>query len=891
MHVSTIMPVYDKTRLWQTCLSANVGDPHAAPREQLRVAYEKFRERAVPLSEAIAKDLPDFTVHDVTHLDALWEYADLISGPEYLLTPCEAFVLGGAFLVHDLGMGLAAYPEGLSELKRLTIWKDIAISILRKSGHEDAGPDDLSNMEPSLEREVTSEVLRLRHAERAAELALTTWQDQSGTVFHLIDDPELRASFGPLIGRIAHSHWWSIDELDREFNAIVGAPGGFPSAWQVDPLKLACIIRAADFCHLDDRRAPSFVMAFRRPASESLAHWQFQNKLYQPRLEGDRLIYTAKSSFPLAEAAAWWLCFDTLVDLSSELWRVDSLLADTSRQRLAAKGVAHTEDPARMSKIIRTEGWLPVDTRIQVSAVAKLVRMLGGQELYGDEVVPPLRELMQNGADAIRARRTLENRPEDWGTLKVSTGSDDLGHWVEVEDNGVGMSQAVLTKYLLDFGSSFWTSDLAHSELPGLNSSGFRAVGKFGIGFFSVFMWGERVRVVTRRFDAAKSDASILEFTDGLNKRPLLMPSTLSDALLDGGTRVRVWLRDKSILESLLRSDRARGLRLKDACVQLAPCLDVNLVTKEDGQPPESALSALDWKHIDDDALLHRIENHKWGVIGHEEETESFGFRPKLTMISDKKGRCYGRAAIWKTPRELLSDATPGCITVGGLSTTTLNGVCGVLFGQPTTAARDHGIPSMPLDVTQQWAHEEGMRRLEEGHPPVILSTIAEVLRPFGTDLGRYPIARTKDGWITMGELKGIARAHDEIYIVQDAAYEIILREQEDFVLLDKVVVVAMGYSRLGLNRMSRRRDSPEWPAIPVSNCWLTVPFHMCTLFGAAIEAIADGWSCDVQSLVAGSEGFDRMSPRPKRQIGTAKAGSVPIEESAVVVFRPAPLP
>jgi len=50
------------------------------------------------LAGDIHRDLPDLTVHDITHLDALWEMADLVAGPDYPLNPLEAFALGAVFL-------------------------------------------------------------------------------------------------------------------------------------------------------------------------------------------------------------------------------------------------------------------------------------------------------------------------------------------------------------------------------------------------------------------------------------------------------------------------------------------------------------------------------------------------------------------------------------------------------------------------------------------------------------------------------------------------------------------------------------------------------------------------------------------------------------------------
>jgi hypothetical protein len=119
--------------LFRQALAPQPGsDPYAEPRKRLLDALLQMRERAKMLANEIHRDLPDFTVHDITHLDALWEMADLIAGPDYPLNPLEAFALGAVFLLHDLGLGLAAYPGGLAELKEGPGWQDALSTYLRK---------------------------------------------------------------------------------------------------------------------------------------------------------------------------------------------------------------------------------------------------------------------------------------------------------------------------------------------------------------------------------------------------------------------------------------------------------------------------------------------------------------------------------------------------------------------------------------------------------------------------------------------------------------------------------------------------------------------------------------------------------------------------------------
>jgi hypothetical protein len=97
---------------------------------------------------------------------------DLIAGPGVELTPSEAFVLGGAFLVHDLGMATAALPYGTEQIKNDPLWEDIFVSRLR-SAQQDSAHEFI---EKDVEMEALSEYLRLRHAERASHInAANQW--------------------------------------------------------------------------------------------------------------------------------------------------------------------------------------------------------------------------------------------------------------------------------------------------------------------------------------------------------------------------------------------------------------------------------------------------------------------------------------------------------------------------------------------------------------------------------------------------------------------------------------------------------------------------------------------------------------------------------------------
>lgn len=162
------------------------------------------------------------------------------------------------------------------------------------------------------------------------------------------------------------------------------------------------------------------------------------------------------------------------------------------------KGLKGIETPTKLSELIRVNDWKPVGANLHVSDVPQLVKQLGGEGLYGQDNTIPLRELLQNARDAIHSRKVVQKIEENWGSIIIKIGIENNQDYIEVIDNGIGMSESTLCQKLLSFGSSYWGSYLMTKEHPGLLTSEFRSVGKFGIGFYSTFMWGERVVVKTR---------------------------------------------------------------------------------------------------------------------------------------------------------------------------------------------------------------------------------------------------------------------------------------------------------------------------------------------------------------------------------------------------------
>ena len=527
------------------------ADRDCAPRQSLRWAYLQFRAVVEPLAAEISRSLPMFTDHSIAHADALWDTASLICGEHFPINPAEAFVLGGAFLLHDVGMGLASYRGGAAAIEADPHFADLLASSTARLCRADPSASSQA-IESAARQESVAELLRLRHAAQAENLVTTAFQTSDGETFYLLADVVLRQTFGSLIGRIAHSHWWEVGDL-RKLDWRQGSCVAHPADWEVDPLKIACVLRLADAAHIDNRRAPTYLHAFRRPAAASRDHWYFQERLTRPRLNADRLEYTATRPFGRPEASAWWLAWETIQRINEQLRQVDALCADLGRPRFAARSVAGADSPERLARYIRTEGWDPIDASLRVGGTTELIANLGGEDLYGRQPEIAIRELVANAADATLARAIHERGPA--GAVTVRLAQQDGSWWLTVEDHGIGMQPETMVAALTDFGYTRWLSAEMITEFPGLLSGGFQPTGRFGIGFFAIFMVSNQVDVISLGYGEATRSTHVLEFRNGVAGRPLLRVAEVHERRRGCGTVVPGQAAERSSLDGRLVQD------------------------------------------------------------------------------------------------------------------------------------------------------------------------------------------------------------------------------------------------------------------------------------------------------------------------------------------------
>ena len=112
-----------------------------------------------------------------------------------------------------------------------------------------------------------------------------------------------------------------------------------------------------------------------------------------------------------------------------------------------------------------------------------------------------LREIVSNSVDAITKLRRLSSLGEaDFASenFRVDVTVDKDAKTLTVSDNGIGMTEDELKKYLCNIALSGAMDFISKYEGPEENGTGI--IGHFGLGFYSAFMAADTVEVVTKSY-------------------------------------------------------------------------------------------------------------------------------------------------------------------------------------------------------------------------------------------------------------------------------------------------------------------------------------------------------------------------------------------------------
>lgn len=648
----------------------------------------------------IKHDFPNLTDHSMIHSDMLWKYADIIIGDKKdYLNPLEGFILSAVFILHDSGMCCSVLNNALS-IKEDPIYKDYIVN------NSTVLPKD------ELEYEALFYTVRQNHGEYAMRIA----KEPLANGDYFINNTSYREEFSDFIGKIAKSHTCNINYIEREFGSTYASPN-FPTEWTIDCQKLAYILRVADAAHLDNLRTPKSIKIICEMTGNSKELWSFQKKLGFPTIKNDNLLtYVSNQPFTLNEQKAWWFCINALRLLDAELKDAKNYFILKEQIGFEAEGVKGIDDTLTIGKqFIKTEGWDSIDTTIKVTNPVFIASELGGIKLYGNPNIA-IRELIQNSIDAINLYRVFTKQNHTAvGKIKVELTKNDDKFILTITDNGIGMTTNLMTKELLDFGGSYWKSNKFYNEFKGLVDQGFKSIGKFGIGFFSVFMLGHKITVTSWKYGENIDSMKTLDFYDGLFSSPLLRPPSPleKNRIIDRGTSVSIELDSNPFEQNgILHRESFKEPSVFSLVKYYTPGVNVEIETKEvDGKSntlPPNAIESMNYLSMFEYFDLKKNDGFVNGIP--VSTVVDFVKKLPLNLVDIKSGdknTLYGRLIlIPDTNNTVISCAS--AILANGIRVKELQGMAGYINTDDVISIkRDVSKKVISFNSIEEWAKQQ----------------------------------------------------------------------------------------------------------------------------------------------------------------------------------------
>jgi molecular chaperone HtpG len=429
------------------------------------------------------------------------------------LSSVEAYILVAAAYLHDAGMTVsdsekrtilesAEWREWVENGSGATRFRNVASFREDRSGRMDATTRTfLADVQL---RFLIAEYVRRTHHLRGGDI-LAMYQSEMGRFGY--DDPILIQT----IASVCVAHGLQQNELND--------PERFPERRDVQDEKvnvrlLAVLLRLGDLLDMSyDRACPLLLNAASPIPADSLAHWTQYQRITHKMVAHDRIELIAACENEEEHRFLHDWC----------AWLVAEL--DQAR-RLMVRATRHAEWEPPMASIDQATGntitikpakgarYIPARWRFELDTKAIFDRLI-----Y-DALDTPwdfLRELIQNAADASRCQMfadivdrggeapsyptQVEEKIRERYSIRVTLGTTEVRNEMSgemeqrqvltVEDEGLGMDQDVVQRYLLQVGRSYYTTRDFRDTF------GFVASSRFGIGFLSVFGVSDDVTIET----------------------------------------------------------------------------------------------------------------------------------------------------------------------------------------------------------------------------------------------------------------------------------------------------------------------------------------------------------------------------------------------------------
>lgn len=471
---------------------------------------EHLIEVAKHLLATIPAYMPEYTLHNIKHCDAILNNIANILPEDVKLNIVELTILIQAVILHDIGMVINR--EDAKEIQETDDFKKLLIEFDKEDNLDD----------------ILTEYIRRTHVKRSLEY-IDKFKNDYET--YQIKFKYKGIDISDWVKNVIESHAFPVSHLkDTEKYPTDKLIGNHKVSIQY----LSILLRLGDILDFDIYRTPPFLYK----------HIQVHNPISQLEWEKHLSIEGTNYSDKTIQIEA--MC---------KAHEVESVVRDfgkwiekerkESLEILSSEGY-HLNLKEEVNLKCRNDGsYIFNELRVELS-YDKILRILMGTELYEKEEIF-IRELIQNAYDACNyakefyLKKSLTHEPKV--IIRYNTEESTL----EVEDNGSGINEEIFRNYVIKIGQSYYQSK--KFELENLD---FKPISFFGIGILSCYMVSDSIEIESLRISNNHSETPI-HYWLSLNKKYVVQRNSQKK---NNGTIIRLKLR-KEFNEKL----KLKGIR------------------------------------------------------------------------------------------------------------------------------------------------------------------------------------------------------------------------------------------------------------------------------------------------------------------------------------------
>lgn len=484
----------------QLDLLVGVDDIDEEDVTHLRSALLKIAKRADTEWGKIIVSFPQYTDHSVQHmvniLDLIYDFLPKKKAgkkEKIQINALELSLLIAAVLLHDVGM--AVTPAEKEAAKNDPQYRQLRSKMNdRVEAAEKARRAGDKVTADAIDDAILVEFFRKQHAALSAAY-IRKLEAPARLMFAEVDLHETLA-------QIAESHAWPVEHGRGDKAVLKLSEDERFGKTRVNVQFLAFCLRLADILDFDRSRTPQYLFKQINFTEEiSIQEWKKHLSVSGWQIQKDKVSYRVACDSP-----------ETYVAVQEFLHWVDKELDAFHRAHRDWKGddqdryalnLAVKVDRDKVS--MANKNHMAGDFRFALD-YEKIMNLLMDRSLYPDPAMF-LRELLQNSLDACRlqkARAQEENMGDKYrAVIQVYDHTEDPENpRVIFQDNGVGMSLDKVKNYFLQVGKSFYQSWEFRHEKELLEKKGIYldACSRFGIGFLSCFLGGDKIEVQTYEY-------------------------------------------------------------------------------------------------------------------------------------------------------------------------------------------------------------------------------------------------------------------------------------------------------------------------------------------------------------------------------------------------------